>query len=182
MKRWILALFYIAFSSAAVVSAHSQVVPAATERVLTVRAGALASAFQPDYAGEGIAQTSPNRLYGIAAFADVHVSRWIQPEFEARWLDFNEYLSINENSYSIGDRVPIVMDFHRFQPYGKVLVGLGTGSFLTGNSFVLTYGGGTDYRLTRKFNARVDFEYQQWHVTPTLYPYGLSAGISYRVF
>jgi hypothetical protein len=182
MKRTILAFICVVFCSAAILSAHGQVVPAATERVLDVRAGGFASVFQPDYAGEGVAQTSPNRLYGAGAFLDVHINRWLQPEAEARWLRFNEYLGINENTYSIGDRVTLIRNFHRLSPYGKVLFGLGTGSFLTGNSLVITYGGGVDYRLTRKFNVRGDFEYQQWNVTPTLWPYGVSAGVSYRIF
>lgn len=181
MKQLILAVLLFASSSAAIVSARGQVAPSGTERVFDVRAGAFASAFQPDYAGEGIAQTSPNRLYGVGAFGDVRLSRWLQPEVELRWLRFNEYLGIDENTYSIGERVPI-KTFYRFTPYGKVLAGLGTGSFLTGNSLVLTYGGGTDYQLNRKFNLRADFEYQQWHVNPTLWPYGLSVGLSYKIF
>jgi hypothetical protein len=57
---------------------------------------------------------------------------------------------------------------------------------------VITYGGGVDYRLNRKFTIRcADFEFQQWPVTSsgplgsssfTIRPYGLSAGMSYRIF
>jgi hypothetical protein len=138
--------------------------------------------FQPDYAGEGIAQTSPNRLYGVGAYVDARFSRWVQIEAEGRWLRFNQYLGIDENSYLIGPRIPI-KTFHRLTPYGKVLVGAGTGSFLTGQSFVISYGGGVDYRLSRKFTLRAfDFEYQQWNVTPTLWPYGGSVGLSYKIF
>jgi len=191
----------IAFSSAAFVSAHGQVVPSATERVFSVRAGALASAFQPDYAGGGVAYTSPQRLYGIGGYVDARFSRWIQPEFEFRLLRFNEFIpgptdaGIDQNTYSIGERVPIINNFHKFQPYGKFLVGLGNGSWLLSNALVLTYGGGVDYRLNRKFTIRcADFEFQQWPVTApnpipgqpgssfTVRPYGLSAGLSYRIF
>jgi Outer membrane protein beta-barrel domain len=190
MKRSIFAFWFIAFSSAAIVSAHGQVVPSATERVFTVRAGGLASAFQPDYAGEGVAQTSPERLYGLGAYVDARFSRWVQPELEMRWGAFNGYTcggqcpSINENTYSIGERAPIINNFHKFTPYGKVLAGFGTGSFLNGSAFVLTFGGGVDYRLNRKFTIRcADFEYQQWKVNPiTIHPYGLSVGMSYKVF
>jgi len=198
MKRSILALLCFAFSSVALVSAHGQVVPSATERVLTIRVGGLASAFQPDYAGNGVAQTGPQRLYGVGAFVDAHISRWIEPELEMRWGRFNAYQPgsqnppIDENTYSIGDRVPI-KTFHKFTPYGKVLVGLGNGGWLTGTALVITYGGGLDYRLNRKFTIRcADFEYQQWPVTSpnslggttsfTVHPYGLSAGVSYRIF
>jgi len=102
-------------------------------------------------------------------------------EAEGRWLRFNAYQGINQNTYLIGPRVPIV-NFHGLQPYGKFLVGLGNGSFLTGNTFVLSYGGGLDYRLTHRLTVRGDFEYQQWRVNPVLSPYGGSAGISYRIF
>ena len=51
----------------------------------------MGSIFQPDYAGNGIAQTSPNRLYGVGAYVDAHFSRWLQIEAEGRWLRFNEY-------------------------------------------------------------------------------------------
>ena len=181
MKFLLPTLFSILLLGGAV-SSFAQVVPAATKDTFSVSAGGLGSMFQPDYAGEGIAQTSPNRLYGVGAYTNVRFSRWVQIEGEARWLRFNEYLGINENTYLVGPRVPIV-NFHGLEPYGKVLVGLGNGSFLTGNSFVVAYGGGVDYKLNRRFTLRAfDFEYQQWHVTPTLYPYGGSVGLSYKIF
>ena len=193
MKRSIQAFFCIALSLAAV-SAHAQVVPAATGNSFYVNAGGLGSGFQPDYANTGVAQNSPNRLYGIGAYADAHFTRLVQIEGEARWSRFNEsyvcglvngqnlYCQNGENTYSIGPRIA-PYTFHKFTPYGKVLVGIGSGSFLTGRCFVLAYGGGVDYRLTRRFTLRAfDFEFQQWHVTPTLHPYGGSVGLSYRVF
>jgi hypothetical protein len=194
MKRSILAFLFIAFSSAAIVSAHGQVVPSATERVFNVHAGAFASAFQPDYAGGGVRYPSPQRLYGVGGYVDARFNRWVQPELEVRFLRFNEFQpdpqdpGIDENSYSIGERLPIVT-FHKFTPYGKFLVGLGNGSWLTGNALVLTYGGGVDYRLNRKFTIRcADFEYQQWPVSSqggssfNIWPYGLNAGLSYKIF
>jgi len=181
MKLSTLAFFSIAFSLASV-SLRAQVVPAATSNTFRLSAGGLGSAFQPDYAGEGIAQTGPNRLYGAGAYVDAHLNRWVVAEFEGRWLRYNTYLGINENTYLVGPRVPIVT-FHGLTPYGKFLVGMGNGSFLSGNTFVLAYGGGVDYRLSRRFTLRAfDFEYQQWKVTPTISPYGGSIGISYKIF
>jgi hypothetical protein len=181
MKRSIFA-FICAVLSFAALSARAQVVPSANSSSFTLNAGGLGSMFQPDYAGEGIAQTSPNRLLGPGAYVDAHFSRWLQIEGEARWLRFNEYLGISQNTYLIGPRIPITT-FHRLTPYGKVLVGLGNGSFLNGSSFVVAYGGGVDYRLSRRFTVRAfDFEYQQWTVTPTLWPYGGSVGLSYKIF
>jgi len=180
MKPSILAVFCILVSAASL-GAHAQVVPAATSNSFRLTAGGLGSVFQPDYAGEGVAQTSPNRLWGIGAYVDARVNRWVQIEGEGRWLRYNTYLGINQNSYLVGPRVPIVT-FHKLTPYGKFLVGMGNGSFLSGSTFVLAYGGGVDYRLSHHFTARGDFEYQQWKVTPVISPYGLSAGISYKIF
>jgi hypothetical protein len=183
-KRSIFTFWLIAFLSAAIVSAHGQVVSSATERVFNIRAGAFASAFQPDYAGGGIAYASPQRLYGVGGYVDARFNRWVQPEAEVRFLRFNEYLGIDQNTYLIGPRIPITT-FHRLTPYGKFLIGFGTGSasWLNGTALVTTAGGGVDYRLSRKFTLRAfDFEYQRWSVTPTLWPYGASVGMSYKVF
>jgi opacity protein-like surface antigen len=180
MKRSILASFCIVLS-AAVVSARAQVAPAAYRSSFTLSAGALGSRFQPDYEDSGVAHSSPYNLYGIGAYVDADFSRWVKIEAEGRWLRFNQFLGVDENTYMIGPRVA-PYTFHKITPYGKVLFGWGSGSFLAGRSFALAYGGGADYRLTRRFAVRGDFEYQQWQVTSiTLHPYGVSAGISYRI-
>jgi hypothetical protein len=182
MKRTIDVLICVVLVSVAF-SARGQVVPSATAHQPTVTAGGFGSMFQPDYAGNPyIAQTSPNRLYGVGAYVDVKINRWVGAEAEGRWLRFNEYLGINQDTYLIGPKVPI-RTYKGFTPYGKFLVGLGSGSFLNGHSTVLAYGGGVDYRLSKKFTLRAfDFEYQQWLLTPTLYPYGGSVGIGYKIF
>lgn len=187
MNRFSLAISCIVLSSAAF-SAHAQVVPAATGRTVSLTAGALGSAFQPDYAGEGIAESTPNALFGVGTYFDVRFTRWVQIEGEGRWLHYNQYYppfssqGISENTYLIGPRFA-PYQFHGLVPYGKVLVGMGTGSFLTSRTFATAFGGGVDYRLTRRISLRCfDFEYQQWHVTPTLHPYGASVGVSYKVF
>jgi len=181
MKRTIIFLFCFAVFSRGV-SSFGQVAPAAYEHKPTVTVGAFGSAFQPDYAGNGIAQSSPNPLVGIGAFVDVKFSRWVGIESEGRWLRFNEYIGISEDNYLIGPKIPI-RTMKGFTPYGKFLVGFGKGSYLTGNSTVLAYGGGVDYRLNKRFTVRVgDFEYQQWLLTPTLHPYGGSVGIGYNFF
>lgn len=187
MKRLTLAFLLLAFSVGAV-AARGQVVPAANARTLSISVGGLGSMFQPDYAGEGIAQTSPNRLYGAGVYFDARFRRWIQIEGEGKWMRFNQYYACpecsgnGEDTYLIGPRIPIV-DWHGLKPYGKFMVGLGTGPFLNGNTFVFAYGGGLDYRLTRRISIRaIDFEYQQWQVTPRLNPYGGSVGVSYKIF
>jgi hypothetical protein len=181
MNRLIVA-FVISLLSLATSFSHAQVKESALGRGLKIYAGGEGSMFQPDYAGQGIAQTSPQRLVGIGAFVDADFARWVGIEAEGRWLHWNQYAGINENTYMIGPRVRII-EYKRLTPYGKFLFGMGSGSFLTGRTTAMAFGGGVDYRLSRKFNLRVfDFEYQDWRVTPTLHPYGGSVGISYRIF
>ena len=181
MKYSILAFLLVAFSAAAIVSAHGQSAPSAYKGSLSVEVGGIGSMFQPDYAG---GTASSNHLYGLGAYGDVRISRWEQVEVEARWLHFNQTLGIYENTYSIGPRIPIVENFHRFTPYGKVLIGWGAMPALTGKALMFTYGGGIDYRLSRRFTLRcIDYEFQQWRVSPNdLWPNGASVGISYRIF
>jgi len=183
MKRFVSTLVCLVVVSSAI-AASAQVVPAGYRRGLSIHAGGEASAFQPDYDGNFVsAQTSPYRLYGIGAFFDVHLTRWVQIEGEGHWLRFNEYQNIGQDTYLIGPKVPI-WEFHRWTPYGKFLIGWGSGSsWLNGRATTIAYGGGVEYRLTRKLTVRpFDFEEQDWHTTPKLHPYGASAGISYRVF
>jgi len=180
---------FIAFSSAAIVSIHGQSAPSAFKQNSGIQIGGLGSVFQPDYAGNG-AGTGPQRLYGAGAYADVSFNRWATIEAEARWMHFNEFHGIYQNTYSIGPRIPIVT-FHRITPYGKVLIGWGSMSAadLTGKALAFTYGAGVDYRLSRRITVRIiDYEYQQWRVVnfenqpDDLYPNGGSVGISYRIF
>ena len=182
MKRFGSALVCLVVVSAAL-SASAQVTPEGYRRGFSIHAGAEASAFQPDYDGRPVAATGPDRLYGIGAFVDVHISRWVQIEAEGRWLRFNEFDGIGQDTYLIGPKVPIC-EFHRWTPYGKALIGWGSGTgWLNGRATTIAYGGGVEYRWTRKITLRAfDFEGQEWHTTPKLHPYGASAGISYRVF
>ncbi len=182
MKRIVSALFYLVIVFAAI-SASAQVTASAYRRGISIHVGGEASAFQPDYAGNGIAQTSSNRLYGVGAYFDVDLSRWVQIEGEGHWLRFNEFENIGQNTYMIGPKVPII-DFHRWTPYGKFLIGWGSGpGWLNGRATAFAYGGGLEYQWTRRLTIRAfDFEEQYWNTDPTLHPYGASAGISYRVF
>jgi hypothetical protein len=174
--------------AAAASESRAQVVPSATAQRISLTAGGMASAFQPDYSGGGVALTSPSRLYGIGAYVDVKFSRWVQIEGEGRWLRFNQYDNIYQDNYLIGPRIPI----HRFKratPYGKVLVGLAEMNFeyssAHGNFTDIAYGGGVDIKLNKRFTVRAfDFEYQMWPkwLSSSLYPYGASVGVGYKIF
>jgi opacity protein-like surface antigen len=194
-KRLINALLLVLLAAAAV-CLRAQVAPSATARGISINAGGEASVFQPDYAGMGIPQSSPNALYGLGAFVDVKFTPWVQAEAEGRWSHFNELAGIYEDNYLIGPRLPIYRaHFWRATPYVKVLVGFGKLNFEDNNGWgrytSLAYGGGLDIKMTKRLTARLpDFEYQQWlnwtdgttARTYNLLPYGVSVGVSYRVF
>jgi opacity protein-like surface antigen len=180
-NRSIILLFCMMFV-AVTLCVYGQVVPSANAHQPKLTAGAFGSAFQPDYAGNGISQASPNPLIGIGAFVDYRINRFVAVEGEANWLRFNQYVGINESTYTIGPKI-YIHQFGRFAPYGKVLVGMGGGSFLNGHTTALAYGGGVDYNLSSHWMLRAgDFEFQQWFVTPQLHPYGGSVGIAYKIF
>lgn len=182
--------FFVALLAAAALSARAQVEPSAYAPQLSVTAGALASGFQPDYAGGFVAQAATNRLYGPGVYVDVKVTHWIQAEAEGRWLRYNQYLNINESNYLIGPRLPFPrLRVWRATPYAKVLIGLGKMNFefnsATGSFTDVAYGGGVDIKVTRRISIRaIDFEYQQWPkwLNSSLYPYGASVGIGYKIF
>lgn len=168
--------------------ARAQVVPTATRHQMTIRVGALGSMFQPDYAGNGVPQEAPNRLYGWGGFVDIDLNRWVQFEAEGRWLRANPYINIREDNYLFGPRV-VGPSYRKFKPYAKALVGYGRMNFqynyAYGRFCDVALGGGVDYPLTHKLSVRViDFEYQMWPnwVNGTLKPYGGSVGISYKVY
>ena len=196
MKRAILLLSFLVLA-AALLPARAQVVPSATGSRPSLSAGALATYSQPDIEGttdsSGTGYTvakSTNHLFGIGGFVDYRMSRWLQLEAEARFGRWNQYQdqSISETSYSIGLREPI-HTFGRITPYGKALIGFGSGNFLqSGHAAVYTLGGGVDYRLKKRIGLRADFEYQHWKVTSAtgastpLKPYTAAVGFTYTIF
>ena len=194
MRRSLTALLLTLFATGTL-AARAQVVPSAYARGLSITAGGEASAFQPDYAGFGIPQSSSSYLYGIGAYVDVKFNPWVQIEAEGRWLRFNQVDGIYEDNYLIGPRLPIYkLHFWRATPYVKVLVGYGKLNFENNNGWgrytALAYGGGLDIKMSRRIDVRLpDFEFQQWPEWTegtaknyNLLPYGVSVGVSYRVF
>jgi opacity protein-like surface antigen len=191
MKRSAAFLLLSGVFAAGSISAQAQTVPEGYGRQFSITAGGMASAFQPDYGGGGFAETSPNRLYGFGTYVDLHFTHWFQVEAEGRWLRYNQLANINESNYLIGPRLPIQkLHFWRATPYAKALIGLGKMNFeynyATGQFTALAYGGGLDWKLNKRISVRaVDFEYQQWPRwvnNQQLFPYGISAGVGYRIF
>jgi len=189
MRRILFCLFTFLLVDVSV-CAHAQVTPSAYRGQISLTAGGFASAFQPDYAGGGVPGTSPYRLYGFGAYADLKMTRWISIEAEMRWLREHSYVDITQDTYLFGPRVPI----HEFKrlgavPYGKALVGLGKMNFeykeAYGRFTDVAVGGGVDLNLSKHWSVRaIDFEYQFWPnwINGTLKPYGASAGVAYRIF
>lgn len=169
----------------------------------------MASAFQPDYdagyTNGNVVEAGPYRLYGVGTYVDIKLSRWIQLEGEARWMRFNQFDQIYQDNYLGGYRYP----FRRYHilrttvtPYVKGLIGyskMGLGNVLLGSTLYslgtggftdIAFGGGADFRLTKKFTFRGDFEYQDYPKFLSnnagqiqhLYPYGASVGVGYKIF
>lgn len=170
-------------------SARAQVVESATARQLTIDAGGFGSAFNPNDGGHAIYGSATNHLAGLGTYVDVHFKHWIQIEGEARWLRFDEYAGEHQDNYLIGPKVPIYR-LGRADFYGKAMIGFGKMTFPHnygyGTFTALAFGGGMDYRLSRKLTWRaVDFEYQDWPkflTGTTMMPYGVSVGMAYKVF
>jgi hypothetical protein len=178
-------------------SAHAQVAPSAYRGQMSLTAGGFASAFQPNYAGaidssgNAAPSNSPLWLVGFGVYGDVKFTRWFGAEGEMRWMRLNTFAGINEDNYLVGPRVPI----HEFKrlgitPYGKALFGIGRMNFQYNEAYGrfadIAVGGGVDLKLSRHWSLRAaDVEYQlwpNWVNNYTLKPYGVSAGIGYKIF
>jgi opacity protein-like surface antigen len=170
---------------------RAQVVPSARGGNQQLYVGALFGDFDPDYGWQ--------RLYSIGAFGDYNLTPKLGAEAEVRFHRFNQLADIHMDTYVAGPKY----NFHRrrYTLYGKALFGLGSfnfpGNAAHGTYFAMAFGGGVDYRLTRRFYVRGEYEYQIWpgFVGPPDPPYvpledrphgltpnGFSFGTSYRFF
>ena len=137
------------------------------------------SAFQADY-GQRV-------LGGGVLFVDLNPTWRIGLEGEARYLRFNSFEDVTETNYLAGPR--IMLRPGPLRPYVKFLIGAGkiTLPFHYAQGTFLSYapGAGADYLLNDRVTIRlIDFEYQLWPDFSSygeLRPYGVSAGISFRL-
>ena len=144
-----------------------------------VAVGVRGSIFQVDY--------GKRDLGGYVLYADVNPFWWGGFEAEARFLPAHASEDVSETTYLAGPRI-VIRPLHHVRPYAKFLVGVGTivmpYHYATGTFLTYAAGGGADYMLTDRITVRViDFEYQAWQGFPygSLNPYGLSAGVSFRL-
>ena len=109
-------------------------------------------------------QYGETKNLGVTAYIDADTIRRLGIEAEGRWLQFRQTNEIHADTYLVGPRYHF--NASRFQPYLKSLAGLGKFNFpysyARGSYFVVAGGAGLDYRLSRRWSARADFEYQYW--------------------
>jgi hypothetical protein len=143
-----------------------------------VTAGVGVSAYQADY-GQHI-------LAGGWVFVDVHPTWRYGLEAEARVLNKHTDEDVTESMYLVGPHVYVRPG--RIRPYAKFLIGAGkiTLPFKYAEGTFLAYapGVGVDYMVSDRLSLRLlDVEYQGWpqFTFGNLHPYGVSAGISFRL-
>jgi outer membrane protein with beta-barrel domain len=158
----------------------AQVAPSAFKSPLSLTAGGMVSGFQPDYVD--------SKLIGLGAYVDLTIFHGIGIEAEGRWQRFNQLDSIYQDNYLIGPRVKLHR-FWRATPYVKALGGFSNMNFedniAHGRFTTVAFGGGIDLKVSRRWSVRaIDGEYQIWpdFLGSNLKPYGLSAGIGYKIF
>ena len=159
-------------------SLRAQALPTAAGPGSYIAVGGGGSIFQTDYGQRNVG--------GLTAYADLNPTWRYGIEAEARFLRFRTSEQVTETSYLIGPRV--ALRFGPVRPYVKFLVGDGKinlpfhyaqGSFLS-----YAPGAGVEYMLGDRFAVRIlDVEYQSWPGFPYggLHPYGINAGISFRL-
>jgi opacity protein-like surface antigen len=180
---WIAALATGLFASAT----HAQVVPSATYPVHALWVGGEYSNISASFPYQ-----SGQRLWGIGAFADYHVTSLIGLEAEARFLRFNSFYGETEDNYLAGPRY-LVGRFGRLQPYAQCLAGIGKIQypFAIGNGsyLALAPGAGANYRIARRWSLRGEYEYQFWLNSPNIAnepaheitPNGFHVGLAFRL-
>jgi hypothetical protein len=171
---------------------RAQAIESARAPQTGLQAGGMFSVFQPDFNGDWPSAAlypvagSGSALAGAGVYVDAGFTRWFGIEAEGRWLRWNG--AIKQSNYLIGPKIPIT-SLGRYNIYGKALVGGSKMSFgvwqATGSFTTIALGGGAERRVGRKLNLRViDFEYQDWPKwgNSSLKPYGVSAGVAYKIF
>jgi hypothetical protein len=157
----------------------AQALPTATAPGAYISIGGTLSSFQSGYGKQ--------KVDGAGVYVDINPIRAVGIEAESRWLGQSKMSKIGESTYLAGPRV----QFRRgpYTPYVKTIVGLGYFNYpydsAKGRYFVVATGAGVDLMLGQNLKIRlIDVEYQQWpqFTFGTINPYGVSFGLSYRVF
>ncbi len=161
-------------------SGSGQAAPAGIGPGSYISIGATFSGYESDY--------GKRKVGGASLFLDANLYRRIGAEAEFRDLNLHTDEGVRERTYLAGPKISALA--YGFRPYAKLLAGRGDFDFpfgyARGSYFVLAPGSGLDLQLRRsRFMVRVvDFEYQLWpqFTFGALHPYGLSSGVSLRLF
>ncbi len=157
----------------------AQALPTATAPGAYISVGGTLSLFDSGYGKQTASGTS--------IYVDVNPARAVGLEAEGRWMRQKSIANIAESTYLVGPRVQLRKG--PYTPYVKTLVGLAHLTFPYGSAkgeyFVIAPGVGIDIMLGQNFKIRlIDVEYQRWPQFSfgAINPYGVSCGISLRVF
>jgi hypothetical protein len=166
-------------------AAYAQVAPSVQGGNSTLWVGGEFSSFDSDY-------DTSKRLLGLGALVDFNLTPRFGLEAEGRWMKWNAVGQQSQYDYLLGAKARL-FHYHRFSANAKFLVGgvwitypLGVGS---GSYFAYVPGGYGEYRISRKFAVRGDYEYQFLPTAPGfpgqpshgLNPNGFSVGVTYRI-
>jgi len=158
--------------------AAAQAAESANAGAARLAVGAAASGFTLGY--------GDRKMLGVTAWVDGDTIRRIGFEGEGRWLDFHQTANVHAETYLAGVRYHF--NYGDMQPYVKGLAGFGNFNFpynyATGRYLVVSGGGGLDYKLTRRWIVRAEFEYQDWpqFTYGNLNSLGVNVGLRYRIF
>ena len=170
------------FSAAAV---YAQVAPAARGGGQPLWVGGEYSNFVPDY--------GQSNLNGLGVMVDFNFMPKLGALGEARWLHWSGPGGETQSDYLAGVKYR-AFKFGRLSLNAKFLLGgvwiQFPGSIGSGSYFAYAPGGFVDYRLSRKFLIRGDYEYQILPSAPNIPPYpsngltphGVSVGVEYSIF
>jgi hypothetical protein len=128
------------------------------------------------------------QVEGSSAFVDAHLYRRIGVEAKASWLNLHTDEGVRQRTYLAGPK--LALKGRTIRPYARLLAGRGEFDFpfgyAKGSYFVFAPGGGLDWRVhySRLLVRLIDFEYQVWpgFSYGALHPYGISTGLSLRVW
>ena len=122
------------------------------------------------YYVNGYADYTLSRFNGIGAYADLDFRHGFGVEVEYHHItDLDPNYLIYQTTYEAGARYS--RHYGRFQPYAKLMLGRGTFNFpafhqpAPDNHYsynLYAFGVGTDIRVYKRLNVRVEDEFQQW--------------------
>ena len=169
------------------VAAQAQVVPSGTEPVHVLWVGGEYSNIHAGFPYE-----SDQRLWGIGAFADYHITSHIGVQAELRFLPFNSFYGEAEENYLAGPRY-VVGRFGKLRPFAQCLAGIGKIQYPfqigSGSYLAVAPGAGVDYRIARRWSLAGEYEYQFWPGSPgvagepahQIAPSGFHVGVAFRL-